>query len=34
MYCRAKNIEMENNIFKKVCIKNRACYYNDYIKFD
>ena len=25
------NIKMENNEFKKVSIKNRTCYYFDYI---
>ena len=29
MYCRTKNITMENNEFKKVCIKNHMCYYFD-----
>ena len=33
--CCTKNIEMENNEFKKVCTKNCMCYYfNDIIKFE
>ena len=34
-YCHANNIKMENNEFKKVCIKNCMCYsFNDIIKFE
>ena len=34
-YCRTKNIKIENNEFKKVRIKNCACYYlNNIIKFE
>ena len=34
-YCRVNDIKMENNEFKKVCIKNRTRYYfDDTIKFE
>ena len=32
---RANNIKMENNKFKKICIKNRRCYcFNDLMKLE
>ena len=35
MYCRTKNIKMENNELKKVSIKNCTCYcFGDIMKFE